>query len=382
MWLSQDDHPWEMLTFVKERALLKSDTGLAILDMNTLELTSTWNCPDGCFRSKAELHPGLICVNVSALSNSVMPYSTAITRSVTVREQPSLQERLVIRPPMGPIPDAAAASKCPAELMCKWMQPSPDQQHTAIHWCDAVDSNDSRLCIYSLLSGLCVADFDSQAVFGSHDMDGSHPHWSPNSLHILFPEVQYCNTMPPSYPSTMVANVSGSYRMLAASAKRRKQVASWSADGSYVYINGTSQAAQLSESQSISSSVWQAKTGQEVLTWEDPGDASLAVWSPAGSSIFLPDLTLVVLPADESPAKMIRQTYHAPRCSRQSSDYRGVFKTQWVPSRNLAACLLEPGVPIPAFPPRSCLKSCGTPTALQPALLAPCRLLQLMTQAG
>ena len=60
-------------------------------------------------------------------------------------------------------------------------------------------------------------------------------------------------------------------------------------------------------------SVWRAQTGEEVLSWEDPG-ACCAVWSPVGSSIFLPDLTLMTLPAGGSSAEIIQRPYRGPQC--------------------------------------------------------------------
>ena len=161
--LNQGDNPF--LSFLKGGALTDTDSGLAILDMDAQELTSTWKCPDAgsCIDCKAGPDSGPICVVASASSN----YRRQPSRTVDVLEPSSLQELLLIEPPFRPCRGAMAASRPLAAVQCNWVQPSPDGRHNGLWWCDTADRSCSRLCIYSLLGTELVAYIDCQAVFGA-----------------------------------------------------------------------------------------------------------------------------------------------------------------------------------------------------------------------
>ena len=73
--------PWRILLFVEDGALIKSRSGLAILDMTTLELIRTWSCPGGCHECDPGLGSELICVAVS------MSGSNSDATSVVVLDQ-------------------------------------------------------------------------------------------------------------------------------------------------------------------------------------------------------------------------------------------------------------------------------------------------------
>lgn len=309
-WLTQGHNPF--WSFLKGGALIQISSGLALLDMETHQLTRTWECPHRCLDCQAGLDSGLICIIASAASdNTDEPLHTI---SVAVLDQSSLRELLVVAPPSGPCLDAMAASRPPAAVTCKWVQPSPDRQHIGIYWCYAVNRSCSRLCIYTLHGAQLVADIDCQMVFGSLPIHSCQPEWSPDSLSILFPKLWWCIGAQPLAPGILVANVSGSYSMLGASTRRAKQLTSFSADGEYVHIHSSSSSNAQPAQFEIRGSVWRVKTGEEVLSWQGPSNACSAVWSPAGSSIMLPDLSLAILPAGGSSAAMIRQSYHGPDC--------------------------------------------------------------------
>ena len=110
-------------------------------------------------------------------------------------------------------------------VTCTWMQPSPNQQHIAICWRAAGEGNcrpKRCLCIYSVDSAQPVANVDVEPVGGCLYVEQHQPQWSPNSSSILFPEQQ----MHALSPGVLVADVTGSHRLLPATASRQEQIAS------------------------------------------------------------------------------------------------------------------------------------------------------------
>ena len=142
-WFSQEKSPF--VSFLKAGALVRASSRLALLDMETQEQVSTWECPDSCLDCEAGLDLGLIWIIVSELNSWRWK-----TKCVAAPDQTSLQELFVVRFPMWPCPAAVAASKRPAAATCRWLQPSPDQQHVGMYWDETANCSCGRLCICAL----------------------------------------------------------------------------------------------------------------------------------------------------------------------------------------------------------------------------------------